>query len=61
MPDANSQTFVQPYGVMAVIIPWNAPVLFFLRKVGAAVAVGNTVVLKTSEKSPLSVREAIEM
>jgi acyl-CoA reductase-like NAD-dependent aldehyde dehydrogenase len=38
---------------VADIIPWNVPLLFFPFKVSAAVAVGNTFVLKTSEKAPL--------
>lgn len=44
----------QPYGVVAVIIPWNAPLVFFSKKVAPAVAAGNTVVLKSSEKAPLT-------
>jgi acyl-CoA reductase-like NAD-dependent aldehyde dehydrogenase len=48
-------TFRQPYGVVAVIIPWNVPLVFFAKKVAPAVIVGNTVVLKSSEKAPLTV------
>lgn len=48
-------TFRQPYGVVAAIIPWNVPLLFFAKKVAPALAVGNTVVLKSSEKAPLAV------
>ncbi|RDW83529.1 ALDH-like protein [Coleophoma crateriformis] len=44
----------QPFGVVAIIIPWNAPLVFFSKKVGPAVAAGNTVVLKSSEKAPLT-------
>jgi aldehyde dehydrogenase (NAD+) len=44
----------QPYGVVAIIIPWNAPLVFFSKKVAPAVAAGNTVVLKSSEKAPLT-------
>ncbi|CAG8948874.1 hypothetical protein HYFRA_00001997 [Hymenoscyphus fraxineus] len=47
-------TFRQPYGVVAAIIPWNVPVLFFAKKVAPALIVGNTVVLKSSEKAPLT-------
>lgn len=49
-------TVRQPYGVIGVIIPWNAPLLFFAKKVAPALAAGNTVVLKSSEKAPLTVR-----
>lgn len=45
----------QPYGVVAIIIPWNAPLVFFSKKVAPAVAAGNCVVLKSSEKAPLTV------
>lgn len=44
----------QPYGVCAAIIPWNAPLVFFSKKVAPAIAAGNTMVVKTSEKAPLS-------
>jgi aldehyde dehydrogenase (NAD+) len=48
-------TFRQPYGVVAAIIPWNAPLLFLANKLAPALVVGNTVVLKSSEKAPLTV------
>lgn len=44
----------QPYGVCAAIIPWNAPLVFFSKKVAPAIAAGNTMIVKTSEKAPLS-------
>ncbi|KAH8899850.1 aldehyde dehydrogenase [Thozetella sp. PMI_491] len=44
----------QPYGVVAAIIPWNSPLVFFSKKLAPALAAGNTVILKTSEKAPLS-------
>lgn len=44
----------QPYGVVAIIIPWNAPLVFFSKKVAPAIAAGNTVVVKSSEKAPLT-------
>ncbi|KAK8114592.1 Aldehyde dehydrogenase domain protein [Apiospora kogelbergensis] len=44
----------QPYGVGAAIIPWNAPLVFLSKKLAPALAAGNTMVLKTSEKAPLS-------
>jgi aldehyde dehydrogenase (NAD+) len=47
-------TFRQPFGVVGAIIPWNVPLLFFAKKVAPALAVGNTVVLKSSEKAPLT-------
>lgn len=47
-------TFRQPFGVCGAIIPWNVPLLMLINKVGPALATGNTLVLKSSEKSPLS-------
>ncbi|OAL32104.1 hypothetical protein AYO20_08042 [Fonsecaea nubica] len=47
-------TFRQPFGVCGAIIPWNAPLLMLVNKVGPALITGNTLVLKSSEKSPLS-------
>ncbi|KAK5046103.1 hypothetical protein LTR84_008560 [Exophiala bonariae] len=47
-------SFRQPYGVTAAIIPWNGPSFMLCNKIGPSLVAGNTMVLKTSEKSPLS-------
>lgn len=47
-------TFRQPFGVCGAITPWNAPVVMVTQKVGPALITGNTLVLKVSEKAPLS-------
>ncbi|EYE93125.1 aldehyde dehydrogenase family protein [Aspergillus ruber CBS 135680] len=44
----------QPYGVTAAIIPWNVPLIMICFKVGPALIAGNTMVLKSSEKAPLT-------
>ncbi len=44
----------QPLGVVAVISPWNFPLLLSSRGLAVALAVGNTVVLKPSEETPVS-------
>ena len=41
-----------PKGVIAVISPWNLPLLLMTWKVGPALACGNTVVGKPSEETP---------
>jgi len=41
-----------PIGVVAVISPWNLPLLLMTWKVGPALACGNTVVVKPSEETP---------
>ncbi|WP_044872513.1 aldehyde dehydrogenase [Pseudomonas sp. LFM046] len=41
-------------GVVGVIVPWNFPLLMASWKLGPALACGNSVVLKPSERSPLT-------
>lgn len=41
-----------PKGVIAVVCPWNLPLLLMTWKVGPALACGNTVVVKPSEDTP---------
>lgn len=50
----------RPYGVVAAITPWNAPVILTLLKVGPALAAGNTVVVKPSPLAPLAVGRVLE-
>ncbi|UKZ76230.1 hypothetical protein TrVFT333_003927 [Trichoderma virens FT-333] len=47
-------TLRQPYGVCAAILAWNAPVVIFTAKVIPCVVAGNTIIVKSSEKAPLS-------
>ena len=47
-------TIPEPVGVAALIIPWNDPVDLTVRKLGAALAAGCTVVVKSSEETPAS-------
>lgn len=44
----------EPVGVVAAFSPWNAPVILGTRAIAAALAAGNTVVLKPSEVTPIS-------
>ena len=41
-----------PKGVVAVVCPWNLPLLLMTWKVGPALACGNSVVVKPSEETP---------
>ena len=43
-----------PLGVVASIAPWNYPLMMAAWKLGPAIAMGNTVVLKPSEMTPLT-------
>ncbi|STG54777.1 gamma-glutamyl-gamma-aminobutyraldehyde dehydrogenase [Escherichia coli] len=40
----------EPVGVIAAIVPWNFPLLLTCWKLGPALAAGNSVILKPSEK-----------
>ncbi|ABE56312.1 aldehyde dehydrogenase (acceptor) [Shewanella denitrificans OS217] len=44
----------EPVGVVAAIVPWNFPMIMASWKLGPALATGNSVILKPSEKSPLT-------
>ena len=44
----------EPIGVVGAIVPWNYPMLMACWKIAPALASGNSIVLKPSEKSPLS-------
>lgn len=53
-PGFVNMTLRQPFGVVGAIIPWNVPVLFLISKSAPALMAGNTVVVKSSEKAPLT-------
>ncbi|MGE3831909.1 MAG: aldehyde dehydrogenase [Parvibaculaceae bacterium] len=48
----HSFTRREPFGVVGVILPWNVPLNQAARGIAPALAVGNTVVAKPSEKTP---------
>ncbi len=50
-----------PVGVAALIAPWNAPVALATMKLAAALAFGNTCVLKPSEQTPLALARLVEL
>jgi 4-guanidinobutyraldehyde dehydrogenase / NAD-dependent aldehyde dehydrogenase len=51
----------EPSGVVGAIVPWNFPLLMASWKLGPALATGNSVVLKPSEKSPLTALRVAEL
>lgn len=51
----------EPLGVIAAIVPWNFPLLMAAWKLAPALAMGNSVVLKPSEKSPLTALRLAEL
>jgi acyl-CoA reductase-like NAD-dependent aldehyde dehydrogenase len=54
-PDRLNYTRIEPVGVCGLITPWNYPLLMAAWKLAPCLAAGNTVVLKPSEQTPLSV------
>ena len=51
----------EPMGVVGVIVPWNYPMIMAAWKLGPALASGNSVVLKPSEKSPYTALHLAEL
>lgn len=51
----------EPVGVVAAIVPWNYPMIMAAWKIAPALAAGNSVVLKPSEKSSLSALRLAEL
>lgn len=52
--DALDYTLDEPYGVVAVIIPWNGPIYALGMTLAPALAAGNTIVAKPPELAPWS-------
>lgn len=51
----------EPMGVVGAIVPWNYPMIMAAWKLGPALAAGNSVVLKPSEKSPFTALRLAEI
>jgi acyl-CoA reductase-like NAD-dependent aldehyde dehydrogenase len=51
----------EPLGVIGAIVPWNFPMIMAAWKIGPILAAGNSLVLKPSEKSPLSALRLAEL
>jgi acyl-CoA reductase-like NAD-dependent aldehyde dehydrogenase len=51
----------EPRGVVALLVPWNDPIAIACGQLAAALVTGNTVVLKPSEKTPLSTIRLVEL
>jgi gamma-glutamyl-gamma-aminobutyraldehyde dehydrogenase/4-guanidinobutyraldehyde dehydrogenase/NAD-dependent aldehyde dehydrogenase len=52
--DALALVTREALGVVAAIVPWNFPTVMAAWKIGPALATGNSVIVKPSEKSPLT-------
>ncbi len=60
-PDTFNFTRHEPLGVIAMIIPWNSPLLLLAWKLAPALAAGNTVVVKPSEFTSASALEFMKL
>jgi acyl-CoA reductase-like NAD-dependent aldehyde dehydrogenase len=60
---ANMFTFTrhEPLGVVALITPWNSPLLLLSHKLATALAAGNAVIVKPSEFASASTLEFVEL
>jgi acyl-CoA reductase-like NAD-dependent aldehyde dehydrogenase len=56
-----SATVLEPFGVVGAIVPFNWPPIHTGGKIAPALAVGNTVVIKPSEVTPLTVIRIVEL
>jgi len=54
-PNRRVFTVKQPIGVAVALVPWNFPIAMILRKAGAALAAGCTMIVKPSPETPFSV------
>jgi len=54
IPNQFVYTLREPAGVVALIIPWNFPLLMAAWKLAPALACGNTAILKPAEETPLT-------
>ncbi|MGO9061245.1 MAG: aldehyde dehydrogenase family protein [Candidatus Binataceae bacterium] len=59
--DVMAMTLRDPVGVVAAILPWNAPLNLFCKKVAPALAAGCTIVMKPSEYASLTIIRLTEM
>merc|ERR1711974_500047 len=50
-----------PYGVVGLVVPWNYPLMMLAWKMSAALAAGNTVVLKPAKVTPLTALKFSEL
>ncbi|KNZ33824.1 MAG: aldehyde dehydrogenase [Methylibium sp. NZG] len=60
-PNALALITREPMGVIGAVVPWNYPMIMAAWKLGPALAAGNSVVLKPSEKSPLTALRLAEL
>src|SRR5262249_29377479 len=60
-PNGVLMTFREPVGVCGIIVPWNFPIAITSWKVAPALAMGNCVVLKPAEQTPITAMRLAEI
>ena len=60
-PASFNYTIHEPIGVCGIIVPWNSPLAILAAKLGAALAAGNTVVVKPAEQAAASILAIAEL
>jgi (Z)-2-((N-methylformamido)methylene)-5-hydroxybutyrolactone dehydrogenase len=60
-PNMLDYTLREPYGVIAVITPWNSPISILANSLAPALATGNCVVIKPSEHTSVTTLEFAAM
>lgn len=58
-PGVYGQVVAEPVGVVAVIVPWNWPVLLALRELAPVLAAGNAAVVKPALEAPLALMRVL--
>lgn len=60
-PGVHRYAVREPYGVIGAIAPWNFPLVMASLKICAALACGNTIVMKMAEQTPATVTMLAEL
>nr|XP_019005428.1 succinate-semialdehyde dehydrogenase (NADP+) [Kwoniella mangroviensis CBS 8507]OCF68889.1 succinate-semialdehyde dehydrogenase (NADP+) [Kwoniella mangroviensis CBS 8507] len=61
VPGTRNITIKQPIGVVALLVPWNFPAAMIARKLGPALAVGCTSVVKVPSETPFTTLAIVEL
>lgn len=61
LPGMHNYMTWEPFGVVALILPWNSPIGTLIWKLAPCLAAGNTVVIKPSEQASCSVLEMMDV
>ncbi len=61
VPDMHNYLKWEPFGAVAIILPWNSPIGTLSWKLAPCLAAGNTVIIKPSEQASCSTLELMEV